>query len=45
MSQGLKSAFFVPVCVAWLPWGTGDAAWTVLVPHWDLLEFLLHIGV
>ena len=23
----------------------GDAAWTVLVPHWDLLGFPLRIGV
>ena len=24
VSQGLKGAFFVPVCITWLPWGTGD---------------------
>ena len=23
VSQGMRGAFFVPVCITWLPWGTG----------------------
>ena len=43
--RGLKGAFFVPVCVTWLPGIPGDSAWAVSLAHGDLLGFLLRTGV
>ena len=39
VSQGLRGAFFVLVCVTGSLGVLGDPAWTVLVVHGDLLGF------